>query len=196
MNDEMIDGVHRALHPRLIIVSGQGGSGKTTLAHDLALVVGCPAICRDEIKEGMVHAYGPGFEAAPGDPLTQRTYPLFFNVIRLLLDGGVTVVAEAAFQHSVWERGLIPLLALADLRVLRCSTSNEEMLRRRRHRLAEVATRAAHADKSLLFNDVPQPWDAIHIDAPTLDVNTTHGYAPALHEIAAFVNARDEKEKA
>jgi dephospho-CoA kinase len=31
------------------------GSGKTTLAHALA-AVGCPAICRDEIKEGMVHA--------------------------------------------------------------------------------------------------------------------------------------------
>jgi predicted kinase len=192
MNDEMTSRAHQALRPRLIVVSGRGGSGKTTLAHQLASVVGCPAICRDEIKEGMVHAHGPGFEAAPGDPLTQRTYPLFFNVIRLLLDGGVTVVAEAAFQHAAWERGLTPLSALADLRVLRCSTTNEERLRRRRRRLAEVATRAAHADEPLLFNDVPQPWDAIHIDAPTLDVNTTHGYTPALHEIAAFVNARDE----
>jgi predicted kinase len=48
------------------------GSGKTTLAHEIARSVGCPAICRDEIKEGMVHAT-PGFVARPGDELTLRT---------------------------------------------------------------------------------------------------------------------------
>jgi len=99
------------LGPRLIVVTGQAGSGKTTLAHRLAAAVGCPAICRDEIKEGMVHAHGPGFQSAIGDPLTRRTYPLFFAVLRLLLDGGVTVVEEAAFQHHLWERGLSPLVS-------------------------------------------------------------------------------------
>jgi predicted kinase len=38
--------------PTLIIVSGRGGSGKTTLAHQLAATLGCPALCRDEIKKG------------------------------------------------------------------------------------------------------------------------------------------------
>ncbi len=46
--------------PALVIVSGPPGSGKTTLAHEIARAVGCPAICRDEIKEGMAHAT-PGF---------------------------------------------------------------------------------------------------------------------------------------
>jgi adenylate kinase family enzyme len=50
--------------PTLIIVSGPGGSGKTTLAHQLAATLGCPALCRDEIKEGMVASY-PGFVPAP-----------------------------------------------------------------------------------------------------------------------------------
>jgi len=40
----------------LVVVSGPPGAGKTTLAHKIALAVGSPAICRDEIKEGMVHA--------------------------------------------------------------------------------------------------------------------------------------------
>jgi predicted kinase len=42
--------------PVLVVVSGPMGSGKTTLARKIARSVGCPAICRDEIKEGMVHA--------------------------------------------------------------------------------------------------------------------------------------------
>jgi adenylate kinase family enzyme len=53
------------LRPALIVISGPMGSGKTTLAHKIAESVGCPAICRDEIKEGMVHAT-PGFVAGPG----------------------------------------------------------------------------------------------------------------------------------
>jgi hypothetical protein len=67
--------------PTLVVVSGPMGAGKTTLAHKIAQAIGCPAICRDEIKEGMVHAT-PGFDgAAPGDELTMRTLPVFFGVV-------------------------------------------------------------------------------------------------------------------
>jgi hypothetical protein len=31
--------------PTLIVVSGPAGSGNTTLAHELAVAVGCPALC-------------------------------------------------------------------------------------------------------------------------------------------------------
>ena len=79
--------------PTLIVVSGPAGSGKTTLAHAIASAVGCPAVCRDEIKERMVHARGgheAGFVAAPGDELTARTLPVFFGVLEVLLRAGVT----------------------------------------------------------------------------------------------------------
>jgi predicted kinase len=61
---------------RLVIVSGPPGTGKTTLAHALARTIGCPAICRDEIKEGLAHGV-PGYVPAPGDDLARRTLPLF-----------------------------------------------------------------------------------------------------------------------
>jgi predicted kinase len=105
--------------PTLIVVSGPPGSGKTTLAHQIARAVGCPAVCRDEIKEGMAHA-APGFVGGAGDDLTMRTLPVFFEVIELLLTAGVTTVAEAAFQDHVWRPRLTPLLRLARVRIVHC----------------------------------------------------------------------------
>ena len=52
--------------PTLVVVTGPAGSGKTTLAHALSAAVGCPALCRDEIKEGMV-ASTPDFVPATSD---------------------------------------------------------------------------------------------------------------------------------
>lgn len=180
-----MSGQEPVLAPKLIIVTGQAGSGKTTLTHQLAARIGCPAICRDEIKEGMVLSHGPGFVADVSDPLTMRTFPLFFATLELLLQGGVTIVGDAAFQHRLWSRGLQPLIELAELRVIRCAADDEVMLQRRRERTTSVATRAAHADSGTL-EAVDPAWDAIHLDVATLDVNTTDGYRPTLDEIAAF----------
>jgi predicted kinase len=173
--------------PTLIIVSGPAGSGKTTLAHELAAVVGCPALCRDEIKEGMV-ASNSGFVPAAGDPLTVRTYELFFDAIALFLKADVTLVAEAAFQHLIWWQGLQPLTGLATLKIIRCHVPDEVARQRQLARLAAKATRAAHADSEQL--SVDRTFDAIHVDAPTLDVDTRDGWHPSLDVIAAFCRAR------
>jgi predicted kinase len=173
--------------PTLIIVSGPAGSGKTTLAHQLATAVGCPALCRDEIKEGMV-ASNPGFVPATSDPLTVRTYELFFEAIALFLKAEVTLVAEAAFQHTIWRRGLEPLTGLATLRIIRCRVPDEVARERQLARRAAQATRTAHADAEHLAGGCT--FDPIHVDAPTLDVDTGDGWHPSLDMIVAFCGPR------
>jgi predicted kinase len=181
--------------PTLIVVAGPAGSGKTTLAHAIAAAVGCPAICRDEIKEGMVHATwgqaASGFVARPGDELTARTLPVFFAVLELLISAGVTTVAEAAFQDHVWRPRLEPLLDLARLRILNCAVDPDLALRRIWQRARDNPLRRAHADpgpEHPTGPERPPAFTRISLDVPSLEVDTADGYRPGLDQIVAFVN--------
>src|SRR5215471_8725901 len=139
--------------PTLLVVSGPPGSGKTTLAHKIARAVGCPAICRDEIKEGMVHA-NPGFVPSTSDPLSLRTYSTFFEVLEVLVKAGATVVAEAAFQDKLWRPKLAPLADLADIRIVHCDVDPAVARARITRRFEEDGhIRKAHEDRSVVDRD-------------------------------------------
>jgi predicted kinase len=180
--------------PTLIVVSGPPGSGKTSLAHALAQAIPCPAICRDEIKEGMVHAHGADFQGRPGDPLTQRTLSVFFDVLGTLVEAGVTVVAEAAFQDERWRAGIEPFADLAELRIIRCRVSSEVSFERAARRAVASEHRLrAHGDSTIgkgvkEWEEAFGSFEHLSIAAPAIDVDTTDGYVPDLDVIVEFVS--------
>jgi predicted kinase len=174
--------------PTFIVACGPpGGYGKTTLAHKIARTIGCPAICRDEIKEGMVHAH-PGFLPGPGDPLTQKALPVFFEVLALLLHSGTTVVAEAAFQDKLWRPGLEPLANLANIYVVQCTTDPDTAHARNTDRYHTNPIRKAAHTGVHPRRPTDGRFAAISLPVPTLLVDTTDGYTPSLDDIATFIN--------
>ncbi|WP_031009478.1 AAA family ATPase [Streptomyces sp. NRRL F-5727] len=175
--------------PTLLVISGPPGTGKSTLARVLAEHLGCPAVIRDEIKQGMVLNAVPSPDGT--DNLNFPARDAFFDTITVLLKAGVTVVAESAFQDRLWRPGLEPLTEIASIRVIRCTTPTGTIVQRITQRTEDDAHRAAHADHSLLAEIaagtyVPDGFVGISLDLPTLLVDTSDGYIPGIKEIIAF----------
>jgi predicted kinase len=177
--------------PFVIVVTGRPGSGKTTLAHALARRIACPALCRDEFKEGYVHTLG-GTHASLGPDINLRLYNIFFETVDFIVSKGISAVIEAAFQHKVWEPKLIHLAEIARVAVVVCTV--EPMLARSRfieRGLADAARERFHGDnavqaaKSGLELAVGE-YDPPHMDLPTLTVDTTDGYKPELDQVVSF----------
>ena len=180
-------GLAQMTKPRLIVVTGRPGSGKSTLAHELARAVRCPVICRDEIKEGLVNATG-----ADGSDITRRAFDAFFDTVGLLIDRGVTVVAEAAFQHARWAAKLEPMLQLADVRIVVCHVDGATALARCVERAAGDPTRDRfHFDPAVAAVREGRPvrpsdYDTPRLAVPMLTVDTSDGYVPAFVDVVRF----------
>jgi predicted kinase len=175
--------------PALIVVAGPPGAGKTTLAYALARAVRCPAVCRDEIKEGLVCTTGEVGE--PGGDLQRHATDVFFDTLALLLGRGVSVVAEAAFQHKVWAPRLDPLRAVARVRVVLCEINLEQAVSRRVARGKSDPARLWFHPEEAGRDRATRSYDPPRLGVPTLRVNTSDGYQPAFETIVEFARARD-----
>lgn len=178
--------------PSLFVVTGRPGSGKTTLAHILARKIGCPAICRDEIKEGFVNTMKSSHELL-GKEVSQNIYNTFFETLDFLLAKQITLIAEAAFQHHLWAQPLERLSQVSQIKIIVCTIdphlASSRFIQRglsdpnRLKFHGDRGVRAAQQGVELPLGDYDPPF----LPFPTIEVNTSDGYYPSLDEIESFL---------
>lgn len=148
-----------------------------------------PVISRDQIKEGYVHTYNKRHAELPENANNAAT-EIFFETLMGLISSHVSVIAEAAFQHSVWSVRLEPLLGKARVYLLICKVDDKTALDRFvRRGLDNPLREYFHGDKGVEMARKgvelgATPYAATRIEVPTFNIDTTGEYSPSIKDLS------------
>lgn len=168
--------------PRLVVVTGPPGAGKTAIAAELKTLLGLPVIAKDALKETLGETLG--IEDRPrSQALGAAVFELLGLVVKELLAQGVSVIAEGNFTER---SSLFTDLPAAEIVQVHVTAGPETLRLRLRERDArhpvhydreaadEVAARAAAGE-----------WAALPIGGRLVEIDTT--VWPDLDEVLAQV---------
>ncbi|MBT3412645.1 MAG: AAA family ATPase [Candidatus Jacksonbacteria bacterium] len=182
--------------PKLVIVTGRPGAGKTTLSKKLGELLNLPVLSRDEFKEGYVNTFQVKHSKLPEDTNKVVT-DAFFEIIELMLSKNVSLIAEAAFQHSVWETLVEKVKDICDMSIVICEVDSEVAAKRHLERGLEDSSReyfhgdnrVSHYKKTgevLAAGEYSPP----KFSYPTIVVSTADEYSPSLDSIKDKIFSR------
>ena len=156
--------------PRLVVVTGPPGAGKTTVAAALRERLGLPLIAKDVLKETLGDALGFDGGRHESQRLGVVTFQIQFAVVRELISTGVSVIAEGNFRGS-WFDGLPPADIVQVYVTAAPAALRERLLARDSHRhrvhydreaADEIAQRAAAGE-----------WMPLSLGGRLIEIDTT-----------------------
>lgn len=166
--------------PRLVVVTGPPGAGKTTIAAALRDRLELPLIAKDALKEALADALEVAGDREASERLGVATFEIQFAIVRELLLTGVSLIAEGNFRDGWFDdlppADIVQAHVWAEPEVLgerlRTRDPHRHPVHYDREAADEIAARAAAGE-----------WDPLQLDGRLVEIDTTRW--PDLDEVLA-----------
>jgi predicted kinase len=159
----------------LIVITGHPGSGKTTLAKNLANKYGIVCVSKDALKERIFDGLGSS-DKEWSLKVSGVSHRIMDDIVRQELRAGHSVIVESNFKPSPDSERFSALINEANAACVQilCTASGEELFKRWNERIKNGSRHEGHVeaislddirhDLSLLYEPLQLPGRLITID--------------------------------
>jgi adenylate kinase family enzyme len=187
--------------PRVVLLTGSPGSGKSTLGREVSQQLRVPFIARDEIRGGLLFSAGAWGTQLERFPTGDEAVEIFLCTVERLLASEVSCIVEYVVRRNR-PQDLDRIMALGNCVVVMTNCLDPmERVRRRNMEDRLAASKAVldaagftsindHTEAVVARMHEVQTEMRVTFPVPVLEVDTTSRYDPSLEEVLTFITAR------